>query len=215
MTHPVTQGSEAWLKLRLGHPTASEFDNLVTPLWKIKTGDGPHTYLCDKLAECLTGRVLEKGGSWAMEQGSILESEAIPFYEFTYEQEVKRMGYCTTDDMRIGCSPDGLIGEDGGIECKCPLPQTHIRYLLEGGVPKDYLAQVHGAMFVTGRPWWVFLSYCRGLPPLVVRVERDEKIQATLREALDGFLARFDSALAKIDSLQHVSRAETRAAQTA
>ena len=61
MMHPVTQGSEAWLKLRLGHPTASEFHNLITPLWKVKDGEGPKTYLAEKLAEHLTGRPLLDG----------------------------------------------------------------------------------------------------------------------------------------------------------
>ena len=202
MMHPVTQGSEAWLKLRLGHPTASEFHNLITPLWKVKDGEGPKTYLAEKLAEHLTGRPLDHGSTWAMDRGTILESEAIPFYEGVYDVKVARMGYVTTDDMRIGCSPDGLIGEDGGIECKCPLPQTHIRYLLEGGVPKDYLQQVHGSMFVTGRKYWVFFSYARGLPPLIVRVERDEAIQKAIGDALAAFLAKMDAALAKLTALR-------------
>lgn len=202
IAHPVTQQSEAWLKLRLGHPTASEFHNLVTPLWKIKTGDGPRTYLCEKLTERMTGKPIEDFGTWAMDRGTILEKEAIPFYEGVFDVKVTRMGYCTTDDMRIGCSPDGLIGEDGGMEVKCPLAQTHIRYLLDGVVPDKYLAQVHGSMFVTGRAYWNFMSYCRGLPPLTVRVERDEVIQAVLAKALTGFLAEMESALAKITQMK-------------
>lgn len=202
MIHPPKQGSEGWLSLRLGHPTASEFDKLVTPLWKIKTGDGPHSYLCEKLAEHITGKPLERGGTFAMEQGSILETEAVPYFELIHDVEVQRVGYCSTDDMRIGCSPDGLIGEDGGLECKCPFAQTHVRYLLDGVVPTDYLAQVHGSMFVTGRKWWKFMSYARGFPPLIVHVDRDEKIQAAIREALDGLLKRFDESLAKIQAMK-------------
>ena len=137
-----------------------------------------------------------------MEQGAVLESEAIPFYEMAYDVNIRRVGYCSTDDMKIGCSPDGLIGENSGIEVKCPLPQTHLRYLLDGGLPKEYSAQVHGAMFVTKRPRWVFMSYCRKLPPLIVNVGSDQQIQAVLREALDGFLARFDAALERVKAMK-------------
>jgi hypothetical protein len=215
MEHPIHQGSEAWHKLRFGRPTASEFDNLVTPLGKVKTGEGPQSYLYRKLAEHILGRSLDEGGSWAMEQGGILESEAIPFYEFTFDAEVRRIGFVTTDDMRIGCSPDGLIGDDSGIEAKCPLPQTHLRYLLEGGVPKEYVAQVQGCMFVTQRPRWVFLSYCRKMPPHIVHVERDEAFQAALAEATSGFLSRFDAALYKLETLTQATRAVKRATMEA
>ena len=210
MEHPVTQGSEAWHRLRFGRPTASEFDALVTPLGKVKTGEGPQSYLYRKLAEHILGRSLDEGGSWAMEQGGLLETEAIPFYEFTFDAEVRRVGFVTTDDMRIGCSPDGLIGEDSGLECKCPLPQTHLRYLLEGGVPKEYVAQVQGCMFVTQRPRWVFLSYCRKMPPHIVHVERDEAFQQALTAALNQFLANFDNALEKLEALSQITRAVKR-----
>ena len=215
MEHPVHQGSEAWHLLRLGRPTASEFDRLVTPLGKVKTGDGPQTYLYEKLAEHLTGKPLDDGSTWAMSQGSLLESEAIPFYELVYGAEVRKVGFVTTDDMRIGCSPDGLIGEDSGLECKCALPQTHLRYLLEGGVPKEYVAQVQGCMFVTQRPRWVFLSYCRKMPPHIVHVERDEAFQQALTAALNQFLANFDNALEKLETLSQITRAVKRATMEA
>lgn len=204
--HPVTQGSEAWHRLRYGRPTASEFDNLLTPQFKVKTGEGPKTYLCQKLAEHVMGKSLTDGGSWAMEQGSLLESEGLPWYAFTYETPVRRVGFVTTDDLRIGCSPDGLLGDDGGIEFKCPQPPAHLSYLLDGGVPKQYLAQVHGCMFVTGRKWWKFVSYNRFFPALVVHVERDEAIQAQIREALTGFLEQFDLALAKLEVLKQPAK---------
>src|SRR5580693_1153909 len=172
--HPVTQGSEAWHTLRFGRPTASELDNLLTPEWKIRTGQMRQSYLCAKVAERLLGKSLDQGGSWAMEQGQLLETEAVPYYEFVTDTKVRRVGFVTTDDMRVGCSPDGLIGEDGGLEAKCPRPETHIGYLLGQTVPKDYLAQIHGSMYVTGRRWWLFFSYCRRLPPLILRAERDE-----------------------------------------
>ena len=200
--HDVRQGSDEWISLRLGRPTASEFDSLISPLWEIRKGAGPATYLYNKLTEHLLGVPLDTAGSFAMEQGSILEGEAIPFYEFSYEAKVQRVGFCTTDDGRVGCSPDGLIGEDGGIEVKCPQPETHLKYLMQGGIPKDYLAQVHGSMFVTGRAWWVFLSYCRHFPALVLRVERDEEIQVEIGKALKQFTEKFDAELSRIKAMK-------------
>ena len=199
--HPVTQGSEAWHVLRSGRPTASDFDQLVTPKWKVKTGEGPRTYLLTKLAECLT-RWHPDVGSFAMEQGSLLEGEAIPFYEGTHDVKVQRVGFVTDDAMSFGCSPDGLIGEDGGIECKCPMPPKHLRYLLDGVLPEEYGPQVQGCMFVTGRPRWTFMSYCRKLPPLIVQVERDPVAQAAIGAALDGWLAQFRDAVKRINEMQ-------------
>lgn len=196
--HDVKQGSSEWKALRLGVPTASEFDALVTPEFKPRTGQTPETYLYQKLCEKLLGFAPDFS-AFAVEQGMVLESEAKPFYELTYGVPIRNVGFCTTDDGRIGCSPDGLLGDDGGLEIKCPQAHTHLRYLMEGGLPKDYAAQVHGSMFVTGRPWWMFMSYSRQFPPLVVRVERDERIQEALRQTLAAFLVRFDEKFEQIN----------------
>lgn len=188
--------------LRRGRPTASEFCELITPEWKVRTGQTPQTYLYGKVAEMFCGAAMDQANSWAMEQGSMLEKDAIPYYELMTDAKVERVGFVTTDDLRIGCSPDGLIGEDGGIEVKCPTPPVHLQYLVEGVVPKQYLAQVHGCMLVTGRPWWVFMSYNRHFPPMIVRVERDEKIQTALWAALRPFLDLFDEVMGKVDSMK-------------
>jgi hypothetical protein len=202
-THDVKQGSGEWLALRAGIPTASELDALISPEWKVRTGESPQTYLYRKLTEKVLGFPLDSGfQSSAMETGTLMELEAIPYLGFTYGIEVQRVGFCTTDDGRCGCSPDGLIGTDGGLEVKCPNPETHLKYLLEGELPKHYRAQVHGCMYVTGRKWWTFMSYSRQFPPLIMRIERDEAIQAKIHEAFTAFLARFDEAKAKIDAMR-------------
>lgn len=196
--HDCIQGSSQWLKLRAGIPTASEFNRLVTPKWAIKKGDGPQTFLCEKLAEKWTGAPLPQvGGFGALEQGTILEEEALPFFELTTGREIKRVGFITTDDGRIGCSPDGLL-DGGGIEIKCPAAHTHVSYLLDGVVPDEYMAQVHGAMLVTGAESWEFMSYRRNFPPLHVTVKRDEEIQSVLKLALNTFFERFDAAMEKL-----------------
>ena len=195
------QGTEKWLLARCGLPTASEFDSLLTPLLKPRTGEGRQTYLLTKLAEKVMGYPAQTFSGGPMEQGSILEGEAVPWYEFTHNAKINRVGFCTTDDGRVGCSPDGLLGEDGGIEIKCPSPHVHLAYLLGGRVPPQYLAQVHGNLYVTGRPWWLFVSYNRNFPALVVKVARDEAWITALDAALKQFLADFDAAEAALRGL--------------
>lgn len=202
ITHSCTQGSPEWLALRRGIPTASEFDALISPEWKIRTGQGPETYLYRKIAEKILGFSSNDASSFSMGQGVILEQEAIPFYSFTEDVRIERVGFCTTDDGRVGCSPDGLIGPSGGIEVKCPQPDTHLKYLMEGELPKEYRAQVHGSMYVTGRALWTFLSYSRQFPALIVHVERDDTIQSAIHDALTKFLSKFDVALAKISAMR-------------
>lgn len=195
---PVEQGSVDWMLARSGIPTASEFDALVTPEFKMRTGEMPTTYLSKKLAEAWQGGPLLGFNVFDMDQGNILEDEAKPWFELEHNRPVERVGFITTDDGRVGCSPDGLLGEDSGIEIKCPRAETHIRYLLNGRLPKDYAAQVHGSMFVTGRKEWKFLSYRRHFPALLITVERDEEIQKTLAKALAEFLKRFDAGMARL-----------------
>lgn len=194
IVHSVQQQSVDWFNMRAGIPTASEFDNLVTGDFKIRTGEMPKTYLAQKVAQWWIGGPLPQFTAFNMEQGNILEEYALPWYELTYDQPINRVGFITTDDGRIGCSPDGLLGEHSGIEIKCPAIHTHVSYLLAGVLPKDYAAQVHGSMFVTGRPTWKFLSYSRRFPKLLLTVEADAGIQGSLQDALDNFLDRFEAA---------------------
>lgn len=196
--HEVEQGSVDWMLLRSGIPTASEFDRLLTPEFKIRTGQMPASYLAEKIAEGWQGGPLASFNTFDMDMGNILEDEAVPTYNLLHTPRMQRVGFITTDDGRIGCSPDGLLGDDGGIEIKCPRVETHTRYLLDGTLPKDYAAQVHGSMFVTGRPYWRFMSYRRHFPTLLLSIDRDEKIQAAIGEALGLFLEAFDKAMKRM-----------------
>lgn len=205
----MAQGSTEWEMARLGRVTASEVGALVTPLWKIRAGEGPDTYLHQKLCERFLGYMPDTGSTWSMDQGNLVEKIALPWYTFTRDTEVRRVGFCATDDGRAGCSPDGLIGEDGGIEAKCQQPPRHLKYLLAGEVPSEYLPQIHFSMLVTGRAWRDFLSFSRQFPSLVVRVNRDEAIQAKLREALAAFFARFDPILARLTAERDAENAKT------
>lgn len=193
----VVQGELDWLRLRLGKPTASEFGNLLTPLFKAKEGEGPHSYLCEKIAETILGHALpgQFDGSYDMEQGQVLEAEARALFSWEHDCQIQQVGFVTADDGRCGCSPDGLIGDDEGLELKCPKAETHVKYLLGNVLPKDYAAQVHGSLYVTGRKRWYFMSYRRGFEPFVLPVERDEAIMAKIGAALASFYKSFDEAL--------------------
>lgn len=191
--HPAPQNSLEWLQARSGVLTASEFSELVDTKFEMRTGEMPKTLLARKLAEKWLGHPLPGWTTVDMEIGTMLEEEAIPYFSLETGQEVQRVGLVTTDDGRAGASPDGLIGKDGGLECKCPRAETHVKYLLAGKVPNDYLAQVHGGMFVTGRDWWKFMSYSRHLPALILHVEADEEIQLALGTAIEKFLGALDA----------------------
>jgi hypothetical protein len=191
----VQQNSLAWLVARAGLPTASEFDNLVTGKWKIRTGQMPRTYLACKVAEKWLGGPLPGFNTLDMEFGKILEEEALPFYTLETSNEIERVGMITTDDGKIGCSPDAILkGQQCGLEIKCPSPGVHVNYLLEGVLPDEYAAQVYGSMFVTGFPRWVFMSYCRRFPPLILTIEMIPDARAALSEALDRFCKDLDDA---------------------
>jgi len=132
------------------------------------------------------------------EQGQMLEIDARRWYKFTYDELLLDAGFIVHDDGRCGCSPDALIGDYSGLEIKSPQPTNQVRYFLEGVVPKDYIVQVHFSMYVTGLKTWRFVSYARSYPKLVLTVERDEKICATIAEALAGFYAKMDAALERL-----------------
>ena len=203
--HDCKQGSTEWLLLRCGIPTASEFGRLVTADWKIRAGEGPRNYVLEKVAEKFMGLPKEAGGSWSMGQGQILETHARPWYQFAYDTKITEVGFITTDDGRCGCSPDGLIGDEGGIEIKSPQAHTHLEYLLGGVAPKEYRAQIQGCMYVTGRAWWKFVSYSNHFPSLVLHVEREEAAQTAIASALERFYAEFDAAHAKLSDLMRAS----------
>src|SRR6185312_3853007 len=189
----VEQGSLEWFECRMGIPTASELDCLITPKWAIRKGQQVDSYLARKLAERWRGEPLPSFQSAQMEQGQIREKEAIPWYEFETGRSIKVVGFVTNDAGKVGCSPDGLFDDGTGIEIKCPECPTHVRYLLDGELPDDYRAQVQGSMFVTGAARWTFLSYCRGFPPFVLTVERDEQAQEAIGAAASAFNDRLEA----------------------
>ena len=196
-TLDVEQLSDEWFEARCGIPTASCFDKIVTSRGAMSTQ--AKSYLYQLAGESLIGIKTETYQNAAMQRGIELEGEAINLYELMNDVEVERVGICFSDETRrFSCSPDGLVGEDGGLEIKCPLIHTHIEYLLGGKLPTKYIQQIQGALLITDRKWWDFMSYYPGLKPLVVRVERDETFIEKLSTALIEFTLELEETIAKL-----------------
>lgn len=184
------QGSVEWMRLRLGIPTASEFDRLVTPKTH-KPSAARDGYRAELLAEWLLGQPEDWGSSDWMERGRAQEAEARRWYEFDRDVDVEQVGFVARDDGLVGGSPDGLVGDDGGLEIKVLSPKNHVLHLL--GEEPGYVGQVQGLMHLTGRSWWDVLLYHHQLPKVVRRIERDEDYLAALVPVLDEFVERVEA----------------------
>lgn len=195
IVHDVEQGSKEWMRLRLGMPTSSRFKDILTnKTLKPAKGDA---YLVELLTEWALGCPLEGGSSGWMARGSELEEQGRIAYSYEVGPKPTPVGFVTTDDGLVGCSPDGLVGADGGLEIKFPSAVKHVRYLLNpDALVNEYRHQVQGCLFVTGRPWWHLVSFHAGddpLPKVLVRCGPDLDWQEAFAPALEAFLARLDA----------------------
>jgi hypothetical protein len=198
--HHAPQGTVEWARARAGVITASCFDRMLTPA-KLEISKSMRPYLCQLAGEAVLGAPAETYQSAAMDRGQELEGEAREYYALVRGEEVEEAGLCYLDEARrVGCSPDGLVGEDGGLELKCPGVPKHIEYLLTGCCPPEYVHQVQGCLYVTGRPWWDFMSYYPGLPSLLVRVLPDPRWADALASVLPQAVAHLDEMIKEIRS---------------
>ena len=189
--HTFKQYSDSWWAARRGRPSASRFGDILQPV-KMQLGKGAESYACELIGDLLDMNYGPKDefATSAMRSGTVMEPHIRRYYEFQRDIEVQEVGLCESDDGRFTGSPDGLCADDGVLELKHPTPKVQIKYLLDGGVPAEYLGQVHGHLIVTGRKWVDFLSYVPGLPELLIRVEPDgytEKLAIALDEFWDLF----------------------------
>ncbi len=178
------QGSPEWLASRLGRPSASNFGRLVTGSGK--PSSSAESYVNEMIAERLTGRSKPFYTNEHMERGNALEPEAREAYEFITDFEVVETGFILHDSQEFGCSPDGLVAEQGGLEIKCPSDSVHVSYLRAGKVPSKYYQQVQGCLWITGREWWDFMSYHPEMPHLLVRAHRNEKYIEAMAEQVEA-----------------------------
>lgn len=175
---PGEQGSQEWIDHRLGRPTASAFKRVVTSTGRLSKQR--EKYVAELLAEWVTGDPWVQFETEWTERGKELEPEARRAYGFLRDVDPVSVGFCLHDSGVAGCSPDGLVGEPGLLELKCPGAPRHIYYLAHQEVPSDYVAQVQGQIWVTGREWCDFMSYHPGLPPFLIRVAPDPTYQKAL-----------------------------------
>lgn len=199
--HNVPQGTPQWLALRLGIPTASEFDKIVTPKTGKLSASAPK-YACKLIAERLLNRPVQSlDGLAYIERGKELEPQAVRQYGFENDVETDPVGFITNDAGTIGASPDRLIrGRPAGVEIKCPAAHTHVAYLLEGHDEK-YRPQVQGQLYVAEFDYVDFYSFHPRMPPALIRTPRDTAYIALLHNALDEFNDRMAGMLERAKSL--------------
>lgn len=186
VVHDCAQGTRRWRNLRLGIPTASEFAKIVTPNGKL-SGQADK-YMNELLAEAMLGHEIEAVQTKWMERGNEYEGDAVKAYEFDYECETERIGFITNDAGTIGASPDRRVGTVGGLEIKCPKPNTQIARLLSGLIDDAYNPQLQGQLWVSGWEWIDNLYYHPELPRSIIRVPRDEKYIALLADSISAFV---------------------------
>ena len=194
--HDVAQYSQEHDRLRLGIPTSSNFHKIITP--QGKPSKQWREYACVLIAERLLHRKLEFYNSPAMERGLIVEAEAADWYEFDQDVTVQRAGFITDERHRMGCSPDRLVGDEGLLEIKAPLPHTQVEYWLSGEVSERFRPQLQGQLYVSQRSWVDILCWHDVLPKLVVRVEPDEKFITALDRELQIFNYFIERVMEKI-----------------
>lgn len=200
----LQQKSWEWFRARAGKVTGSEIKNLITDKLAIRkwTTEMPNSYLHRKLAEKWRGEALQSfGGNQQTDQGILWEDRARKHFASYLEADIETVGGIESNDERCWCSPDGIIGETTGLEIKCPNADTHIGWLLAGGIPEEHVLQVHFMLWVSGFSEWKFLSYCNDFPHLAVTVERESLMCALISDAVEEFNKRLDAAFASLVEL--------------
>ena len=197
------QGSPEWLAERLGKVTASRIDDLMA---RTKTGYGASrvNYMAQLIVERLTGNVAESYTNAAMQWGTDNEPAARAAYEFVTDVEVVETGFILHPTVQdSGASPDGLVGDIGLVEIKCPNSATHIETLLTKTVPGKYRKQMLWQMACTVRGWCDFVSFDPRMPEhlrlFVQRVSFDGEEVQRMENEVTTFLAEMNE---KIDRLK-------------
>ena len=206
----MEQGSVEWLLARVGMITASRMNDVMA---KIKSGEAAarKNYRVELAVERISGLPTERFISVPMKWGTENEIFARAAYSVATGFEVEEVGFIACQDiLRSGCSPDGLVGIDGGIEAKCPNTATHIEWAVAGNVPTEHRLQMQFCMFCTGRDWWDFVSFDPRMPEgqqlFIRRLHRDEKV---IKELIDAVIELDGEVEATVADLMKVVWIET------
>lgn len=198
----IVQGSPEWFDVRRGKVTASRVPDLVA---RTKSGWGASrvNYMAELIAERLTGTSAASYTNAAMQWGTEMEPEARAAYEFRHDCDVTEIGFVEHPEILMsGASPDGLVGDEGLVEIKCPNTATHIDTLMGQSVPSKYVIQMQWQMACTGRKWCDFASFDPRMPEsmrlFVKRVTRDEHEIMALEKEVKLFLIELDAKVATL-----------------
>ena len=204
IVHDCAQGSAEWWDLRIGIPTPSRFARILTAS-KLAYSKGARPFVAELLAEQMLNRPLDytEGDTLWTSRGSELEDEARKWYAFHRDVTVTEVGFCTTDDGTVGCSPDGLVGADGGLEIKCRSAKKHMVTIL-GIEPIADPLQVQGNLWVTGRDWWDIVAYNPELPKKITRQFPMPRFQEAIEKHLGAFLEEMDDARQALEAMGDV-----------
>jgi putative phage-type endonuclease len=209
----IAQGSPEWHEIRRGKVTASRVADLIA-----KTKSGPATsranYMAELLCERMTGQTQPFFSNAAMQWGTDKEPEARAAYCFHRDAEVTEIAFVDHPTIAMaGASPDGLIGDNGLLEIKCPNTATHLDTLASGKPAGKYVTQMQWQMACTGRQWCDFASYDPRLPEhlrlFVTRVPRDGELITAMEAEVTAFLAEL---YARIEDLNTRYGAQMKAA---
>lgn len=200
----IVQGTAEWHQIRLGRVTASRVADVIA---KTKSGYSASrkNYLAQLALERLTGQYTEGFTNAAMQWGIDTEPQARTAYEFHRDIDVTEIGFVIHPTIAAaGASPDGLVGDDGLVEIKCPISATHMETLETGKVPAKYVTQMQWQMACTGRQWCDFVSFDPRFPShmqfFIQRVERDEALIRELEAEVTAFLAELDATVSRLRS---------------
>ena len=196
----IVQGTGEWLRIRAGIPTASMFRE-VTAKKGARGGipKGRQIYMYKLAGEIITGEPMDSYTNVHMERGLERQAEAGRLYAFLRDVEPVEVGFIKNG--ACGASPDFLIDHDGLLETKDALAHIQIERLLKGILPPEHKPQAQGQLMISQRSWLDWMSHSRGLPPLIVRVERDEKYIAGLRIDIADFNEELNQLVNKIRSI--------------
>mgnify|MGYP000202101260 CR=1 FL=1 len=207
----IEQRTEAWFKERLGKVTASRIADVMA---KTKTGYGAGraNYMAELIAERLTGETADRYQNAAMQWGTDTEPKARAAYSFVTGESVVETGFVPHPVIELsGASPDGLVGDNGLVEIKCPNTATHIDTLLGAGIDRKYLLQMQWQMACTGRQWCDFVSYDPRLgTEMSLHIQRfnfDEKLVREIETEVQAFLAELSDKVIRLRAAYDVKEA--------
>jgi putative phage-type endonuclease len=208
MIEMMEQGTDEWFAARIGKVTASRVADVIA---KTKTGfsTSRDNYMAQLVCERLTGQKSEGFTNAAMQWGTETEPLARLSYEVAQNVLVDEVGFIPHPSIIMaGASPDGLVGDDGLLEIKCPNTATHIETLLSQTVPGKYNTQMQFQMACTGRSWCDFASFDNRLPTelqlFVKRVPRDNMYIRLMEEEIVKFLNELDIKIAQLMEIKNV-----------